>query len=118
MSTSSIKCGFGTFHFVVVQWTSKKCSKKREARAEQLFYLQNQLFFDVVVIVVVALLSSLSYGDVVTPHRRVTSPTWGPTTSMYTGLIFDRLINLTGLFLHTGPFRLIYLFYSQRALKG
>ena len=37
MSTSSIKRRFGTFHFVVVQWTSKKCSKMREAHAEQLF---------------------------------------------------------------------------------
>ena len=53
MSTSSIKCRIGRFHVVVVQWTSKKCTKKRDARAELLFWLQNQLFFDVVVVVVV-----------------------------------------------------------------
>ena len=35
------------------QWTSKKWTKKRDARAELLFWLQNQLFFDVVVVVVV-----------------------------------------------------------------
>ena len=37
MSTSSIKRRIGRFHVVVVQWTSKKCTKKRDARAEQLF---------------------------------------------------------------------------------
>ena len=38
MSTSSIKRRIGRFHVVVVQWTSKKCTKKRDARAELLFY--------------------------------------------------------------------------------
>ena len=38
MTTSSIKRRrIGMFHVVVVQWTSKKCTKKRDARAEQLF---------------------------------------------------------------------------------
>ena len=39
MSTSSIKCQARRFHVVVaavvVQWTSKKCTKKRDARAER-----------------------------------------------------------------------------------
>ena len=37
MSTSSTKRPIGRFHVVVVQWTSKKCTKKRDARAELLF---------------------------------------------------------------------------------
>ena len=37
MSASSIKRRIGKFCVVVVQWTSKKCTKKRDARAEQLF---------------------------------------------------------------------------------
>ena len=37
MSTSSIKREIGRFHVVFVQWTSKKCTKKRDARAELLF---------------------------------------------------------------------------------
>ena len=41
------------FHVVVVQWTSKKCTKKRDARAELLFWSLNLLFFEVVVVVVV-----------------------------------------------------------------
>ena len=32
MSTSSIKRQIRRFHVVVVQWTSKKCTKKRDAR--------------------------------------------------------------------------------------
>ena len=32
------------FRVVVVQWTSTKCTKKRDARAELLFCLLNQLF--------------------------------------------------------------------------
>ena len=51
MSSSSIKRRIGRFHVVVVQWTSKKCTKKRDARAELLFWSWNQLFFDVVVVV-------------------------------------------------------------------
>ena len=38
-SSSSIKRLLGRFHVVVVQWTSKKCTKKRDARAELLFCL-------------------------------------------------------------------------------
>ena len=34
---SSIKRRIGSFYVVVVQWTSKKCTKKRDARAELLF---------------------------------------------------------------------------------
>ena len=37
MSTSSIKRQIRRFHVVVVQWTSKECTKKRDARAELLF---------------------------------------------------------------------------------
>ena len=33
------------FHVVVVQWTSKKCTKKRDARAELLFWSLNLLLF-------------------------------------------------------------------------
>ena len=40
-------------HVVVVQWTSKKCTKKRDSRAELLFCSLCQLFFDAVVVVVV-----------------------------------------------------------------
>ena len=50
MSTSSIKRRIGRFHVVVVQWTSEKCTKKRDSRAEQSFCSYNQLLFDVVVI--------------------------------------------------------------------
>ena len=50
---SSIKHRIGRFHVVVVQWTSKKCTKERDTRTERLFCSQNQLFFDVVVVVVV-----------------------------------------------------------------
>ena len=41
------------FHVVVVQWTSKKSYKKRDARAELLFWSLNLLLFDVVVVIVV-----------------------------------------------------------------
>ena len=45
MSTSSLKREIRRFHVVVVQWTSKKCTKKRDARAELLFWYLNSLFF-------------------------------------------------------------------------
>ena len=45
MSTSSIKRQIRRLHDVVVQWTSKKCTKKRDARAEVLFWSLNLLFF-------------------------------------------------------------------------
>ena len=51
--TLSIKRQIRRFHVVVVQWTSKKCTKKRDARAELLFWSLNLLFFEVVVVVVV-----------------------------------------------------------------
>ena len=34
MSTSSTKLRVVGLHVIVVQWTSKKCAKKRDARAE------------------------------------------------------------------------------------
>ena len=45
MSTSSIKRQIRRFHVVVVQWTSKKWTKKRDARAELLFWSLKLLFF-------------------------------------------------------------------------
>ena len=54
MSTSSIKRQIRRFRVAVVQWTSKKCTKKRVASAELLFWSLNLLvFFEVVVVVVV-----------------------------------------------------------------
>ena len=53
MSTSLIKRQIRKFHVVVVQWTSKKCIKKRDARVEQFFWSLNLLFSEVVVVVVV-----------------------------------------------------------------
>ena len=53
MSTSSTKRQIRSFHVVVVQRTSKKCTKKYDARAELLFWSLNLLFFEVVVVVVV-----------------------------------------------------------------
>ena len=49
----AIKRSIRKFHIVVVQWTSKKCTKKSDARAELLFCSQHQFYFDVVVVVVV-----------------------------------------------------------------
>ena len=43
--TSSIKRQIRRIHVVVVRWTSKKCTKKRDARAELLFWSLNLLFF-------------------------------------------------------------------------
>ena len=37
MFTFSIKRRIGRFHVLAVQWTSEKCTKKRDARAELLF---------------------------------------------------------------------------------
>ena len=56
MSTSSIERQIRRFH-VVVQWTSKKCTKKRDARAELLFWSLNLLFFEIVVVVVVVIVA-------------------------------------------------------------
>ena len=53
MSMSSIKRQIGSFHVVVVQWLSKKCTKKRDAHAELLFWSLNPLFFEVVIVVVI-----------------------------------------------------------------
>ena len=53
MSTSPIKRQIRSFRVVVVKWTSKKCTEKRDASAELLFWSLNLLFFEVVVVVVV-----------------------------------------------------------------
>ena len=53
MFTLSMKRQIRRFHVVVVQWTSKKSTKKRDARAELLFWSLNLLFFEVVVVIVV-----------------------------------------------------------------
>ena len=45
---SSIKRQIRRFHIVVGQWTSKKCAKKRDARAELLFWSLNLLLFSLV----------------------------------------------------------------------
>ena len=45
MSTSSIKRQIRRFYVVVVQWTSKKCTKKGDARTALLFWSLNLLFF-------------------------------------------------------------------------
>ena len=50
---TSIKRQIRRFHVVVVQWTKKKCTKKRDARAELLFWSLNLSFFEVVVVVVI-----------------------------------------------------------------
>ena len=42
-----------SFHVVVEQWTSKKWTKKSDARAELLFWSLNLLFLEIVVVVVV-----------------------------------------------------------------
>ena len=39
MSMSSITRQIRRFHVVVVQWTSKKCTKKRDVRAKLLFLI-------------------------------------------------------------------------------
>ena len=58
ISTSSIKHQIRRCHVVVVQWTSKKCTKTHDARVELLFWSLNLLGFEVVV-VSSSLLSSL-----------------------------------------------------------
>ena len=55
MSTSSLKRQIRSFH--VVQWTSKKCTKKRDASAELLFWLNLIVFFEAVVVVVVVVVA-------------------------------------------------------------
>ena len=45
MSTSSTQRRIGRFHVVVVQWTSKKCTEKCDARAELLFSHKDNCFF-------------------------------------------------------------------------
>ena len=45
MFTPSIKRQIRRFHVVVVHWTSKKCTKKRDARAELLFWSLNLFVF-------------------------------------------------------------------------
>ena len=57
MSTSSLKRQIRRFQVVVVRWTSEKCTKKHDARAELLFWSLNLLFFEVVDVVVVVLVA-------------------------------------------------------------
>ena len=57
MSTSSLKRQIRSFHVEVVQWTSKKCTKKRDASAELLFWLNLIVFFEAVVVVVVVVVA-------------------------------------------------------------
>ena len=45
MCTSSIKRQIRKLHVIVVQWTSKKCTQKRYALAELLFWSLTLLFF-------------------------------------------------------------------------
>ena len=49
----SIKRQIRKCHVVVVHWTSKKCTEKRDTRAKLLFWSLNLLFFEVVFVVVV-----------------------------------------------------------------
>ena len=54
MSTSPIKRQIKRFYVVVVQWKSKKCTLKRDARVELFFLSLKPLWlFEVVVVVVV-----------------------------------------------------------------
>ena len=55
MFTSPIKRRI-RFHVVVVQWTTRKYSKKCDTRTELLFCSQNHFFY-VVVVVVAAVIS-------------------------------------------------------------
>ena len=51
MSASSAKRRIGRFHVVVVQWTSKKYTKKRDSRSNRAFAHKFDFIFDVVVVV-------------------------------------------------------------------
>ena len=51
---------------VLHHWTSKKCTKKLDARAELLFCSWNVLFFDVVVVVVFVVVQSQVVDNVLT----------------------------------------------------
>ena len=44
-STSSIKRQIRKFRVVVVQWMSKRCTKKHDVHAQLLFWSLNLLFF-------------------------------------------------------------------------
>ena len=50
--TFSIKRRIRRFHFIVVQWTSKKCTKKLDAREATVVFMLKPMVFDVVVVVV------------------------------------------------------------------
>ena len=50
--TSPIKRRIRKCRVVEVQWMSKKCTKKRDARAELLFCSYHKMYFDVIVAVV------------------------------------------------------------------
>ena len=73
MSTFYIKRQIRRFHLVVEQWTSKKCTKKHDARAELLFWSLNLLFFvEVVVVVDVVIVASVTFnkGSTASPSER------------------------------------------------
>ena len=57
MLTSSTNHPIKRFHVVVVHWTSKKCTKKRDARAE--LWVCSIVFYVVVVILFVSQLIAL-----------------------------------------------------------
>ena len=61
ISTSSIKRRIWRFHVVVVQWTSKKCTKKRDARAELLFWFLRKQIHNLLLL---DLLKQDSYADI------------------------------------------------------
>ena len=58
MSTSTTKRPIGRFHVVVVQWTSKKCTKSVMHERSCCFAHKFDSFFDVVVVVVVVVVVS------------------------------------------------------------
>ena len=64
MAAVSVKRSIRRFHVVVVQWTSKKCTKKHDARAELLFWSLNLLFFvEVVLVVDVVVVASVTFNN-------------------------------------------------------
>ena len=70
MSMSSIKRRIGGFHVVVVQWTLKKCTKKREHVQSCCFAHHETNCF-----LTLLLLSSLSLVKVPTEQRRTRTRT-------------------------------------------
>ena len=68
MSTSSIKRQIRRFHVVVVQWTSKKCTKTRDAHAGLLFWSAVLVFccvFDILLSFNPTLIQTTSSGKII-----------------------------------------------------